>query len=83
MSRLKEIAEQIRTKSQPPVHLWKPERMGEIDIHIDKNGLWFHEGEPILREKLVNLFSSILWFENEQHYLVTPVELFALCQRAL
>ena len=74
MTRLEEIVKQIDEQSQPPVHLWKPEVNGSIDIRIDSNGFWFHEGEPILREKLVSLFASILWFENDQHYLVTPAE---------
>ncbi len=74
MTRLEEIAKQIDAQRQPPVHLWKPERHGTIDMRIDKNGFWFHEGDPILREKLVALFASILWFEDGQHYLVTPAE---------
>ena len=78
MTRLEEIAEQIDARRQPPVHLWKPEVLGSIDMFIDSNGFWFHEGEPILRDKLVNLFASILWFENGQHYLVTPAEKLAL-----
>ncbi|MFT5572642.1 MAG: hypothetical protein ACI9FR_001566 [Cryomorphaceae bacterium] len=74
MNRLKEIAAQIDQQSSPPVHLWKPDDVGEIDMRIDAQGFWFHEGGPILREKLVKLFASILWFEDGQHYLVTPVE---------
>ena len=74
MSRLDDIAEQIQERKQPPVHLWKPENVGDIDIRIDSNGFWFHEGDPITRQQLVNLFASILWFEDEDYYLVTPVE---------
>ena len=88
MSRLEIIADQIDQQSYPPVHLWQPQHVGEIDIKIDRNGYWFHEGEPISREKLVRLFASILWFEgdnvqangsdNNQYYLVTPVEKLAI-----
>jgi hypothetical protein len=78
MTRLQEIAAQIEAKAQPPVHLWKPEEVGTIDIRIDSNGFWFHQGEPILREKLVALFASILWYENGQYYLVTPAEKLAI-----
>ena len=74
MTRLEEIAKQIGAEPRPPVHLWKPELVGSIDMRIDSNGLWFHEGDPIKRDKLVNLFASILWFENNQYYLVTPAE---------
>lgn len=78
MNRLQQIAEQIDAQSQPPVHLWKPEHVGKIDIRIDKNGVWYHEGDPIRRDKLVALFATILWFEDGQHYLVTPVEKLAI-----
>ena len=78
MEKLKKIAVQIAGQSQPPVDKWKPDHVGEIDIRIDEYGNWFHEGEPILREKLVRLFASILWFEKGQHYLVTPAEKLAI-----
>jgi len=78
MDRLKEILSQIESKKQPPVDKWHPENVGSIDIRIDSQGFWFHEGDPIQREELVRLFASILWFENNQHYLVTPVEKLAI-----
>ena len=78
MSRLKDLAEQIGKEKMPPVHLWQPENVGEIDIRIDAQGFWFHEGDPIAREELVKLFASILWHEGGQHYLVTPVEKLAI-----
>jgi len=74
MDRLNEIAEQIAQRSQPPVHLWQPDTVGEIDIRIDAQGFWFHEGDPIVRHELTKLFASILWYEDGQHYLATPVE---------
>ena len=74
MNRLEQIAEQIESKGQPPVHLWKPDKQGSIDIRIDAQGLWFHEGDPISRDTLVALFASILWAEDGKHYLVTPAE---------
>ena len=74
MSKLDDISAQIKDQKRPPVDQWKPEHAGEIDIRIDAKGHWFHEGEPIQRPALVKLFASILWFENNTHYLVTPVE---------
>lgn len=74
MTKLKEIAESIEQQSNPPVHLWKPDHIGEIDIRIDTQGFWFHEGDAIARVELVKLFASILWAEDEQYFLVTPVE---------
>lgn len=58
----------------PPVHLWRPEHCGEIDIRIRKDGVWFHEGTPIGREALVRLFSTVLRLDPDGYHLVTPVE---------
>ena len=73
-SRLDQILEEIASHSKPPVHLWKPDHQGEIDIRIDVNANWFHEGEVIARDKLVQLFSTILWSEGDDFFLVTPAE---------
>jgi hypothetical protein len=58
----------------PPVHLWNPAHSGEIDIVIQRNGLWVHEGRPIAREALVRLFSTVLRKDPDGFHLVTPVE---------
>ena len=61
-------------KSLPPVHLWNPEHCGDIDMVIKRDGTWFHEGTPIGRARLVRLFSTVLKIENDDYFLVTPVE---------
>ena len=61
-------------KRLPPLHLWHPERSGEIDIRIDREGRWYHEGTLIERQPLVDLFATILRLETNGYYLVTPVE---------
>lgn len=54
---------------------WNPALSGEIDIRIDRQGNWFHEGTEIHRQGLVKLFAGILRREQDgQYYLVTPVE---------
>lgn len=58
----------------PPVERWNPPDCGEIDIVIDREGVWHHEGRPIRRPALVRLFASVLRREGERHVLVTPVE---------
>ena len=58
----------------PPVHLWHPEHTGEIDIKIDANGNWYHEGTRIQRQPLVDLFATILRREGDQYFLITPAE---------
>ena len=58
----------------PPVEHWNPPLSGDIDIRIDREGRWHHEGGLIQREALVKLFSRILKREGDDHFLVTPVE---------
>ncbi len=57
-----------------PVHLWNPPFCGDIDMRIARNGTWYYMGTPIGRPELVRLFSSILKREDDQYFLVTPVE---------
>lgn len=71
-------ATQAPGRGLPPVHLWHPERCGEIDIVIRKDGLWFHEGSPIGREALVRLFSTVLRKDPDGYYLVTPAEMMKI-----
>jgi hypothetical protein len=70
-----EAAQQARApRGLPPVHLWNPPNVGEIDIVIRKDGSWMHEGSRIGREALVRLFSTILRKDPDGTYLVTPHE---------
>lgn len=72
---LDRIAAGAPRSRKPPLHLWQPPLSGDIDIHIDRNGDWYHEGGRIERHALVQLFASILRREADGHYyLVTPVE---------
>ena len=64
----------LTASGHPPVHLWEPEHHGDIDIVIQRDGSWLHEGGLIERAALVKLFSSVLWFEGGQHFLKTPAE---------
>ena len=58
-----------------PVERWDPEHCGEIDIVIKSDGSWWHEGSPITRKPLVELFASVLRKDDDgKTYLVTPVE---------
>jgi hypothetical protein len=68
-------------KKPPPVDRWvlqSQAHCGEINIYIDARGKWFHEGDPINRQPLVELFASILWHDNStgvsQYFLITPAE---------
>ncbi|MEH6568341.1 MAG: DUF1285 domain-containing protein [Halioglobus sp.] len=73
---LKTIAQKAgRNFDSPPLHLWHPPLSGDIDIQIDREGKWTHDGAPIKRESIVRLFASILRREDDdEYYLVTPGE---------
>ncbi|WP_370638193.1 DUF1285 domain-containing protein [Ancylobacter sp. Lp-2] len=58
----------------PPLERWNPSDCGDIDIRIDREGGWHHEGRPIGRPALVKLFASVMRREGTRHVLVTPVE---------
>ena len=58
----------------PPVEKWHPELSGDMDMVIRKDGSWWHEGTKIEREKLTRLFASILRKENDDFFILTPVE---------
>jgi len=78
-NRLPDFAEEIRVlvgegKKLPPVNEWHPVRVGEIDIRIAKDGVWFYQGDEMERQSIVKLFSGILRKDDQDYYLVTPVE---------
>ncbi len=77
MSDVISLAEKLKKQfpqKLPPVHLWNPPLSGDMDMRIAADGKWFHEGNEIKRHALVKLFSSILKKENDEYFLVTPVE---------
>ena len=78
MSSSENILQQIKAydnnTSLPPVDLWNPDFCGDMNMQIKANGDWWHEGTPIGRKKLFKLFSTIIKKEDEQYFLVTPVE---------
>lgn len=67
--------EKVDTQKLPPIHLWDPEDIKDIDMQIRRDGSWWHLGTPIERQRMVHLFSTVLRKEdNGDYYLVTPVE---------
>ena len=47
-------------------------RQNGFDSEI--NGEWWHEGQLIKRQALLDLFTKVLWKEEGKFYLKTPVE---------
>ncbi|PJE78829.1 hypothetical protein CI610_02220 [invertebrate metagenome] len=72
------FADQIHTCgniSDRPVQQWNPAFCGDLPLVIRRDGSWYYNGSPIQRTALVQLFSSVLRYENNgEYYLVTPVE---------
>ena len=77
---LMHIAQYIKTgqsghkRSIPPLEQWHPKQCGAMDLLVKANGEWWHEGQLIKRQALVDLFSSVLWKEQGKFYLKNPVE---------
>ncbi|MCF9033468.1 DUF1285 domain-containing protein [Acinetobacter nectaris] len=68
-------AEQTSQKKQiPPLDQWNPQSCGKMDLCIRGNGTWWHEGVPIQRASMIQLFSHILCKEEDKYYLKTPAE---------
>ncbi|SDW65423.1 DUF1285 domain-containing protein [Marinobacter mobilis] len=66
---------QTEDKGLPPLDKWHPELSGDIAIRIQRDGVWLYNGEPLKRDSIARLFSTILRREDDgEYYLVTPVE---------
>ncbi len=82
MDKLDELAAKLSGRndksSLPPIEKWNPPFSGDLDMRIATNGTWYYLGSEIKRQALVNLFSTILLYENSEYYLVTPVEKFRI-----
>lgn len=61
-------------RSIPPLEQWQPKHCGKMDLKVKANGEWWHEGQLIKRQALLDLFTKVLWKEEGKFYLKTPVE---------
>ena len=84
-STLEQLLEQIEQERLPPVDQWRPERVAELDMRIRRDGTWEYRGSPIQRERMVQLFATVLVAEyagddpllapqQRRYALVTPSE---------
>ncbi|MDQ7050143.1 MAG: DUF1285 domain-containing protein [Enterobacterales bacterium] len=62
----------------PPVEDWNPDYCGEMDLIIKANGDWLHQGAVIKRDSMRRLFSTIVIREDDDYFLITPVEKVAI-----
>ena len=58
----------------PPVEDWNPPLCDNVDMRIDRAGKWYFMNSPIGRDRMVKLFSRVLRKDDEEYFLVTPVE---------
>lgn len=70
---LKDV-QQSHKRSIPPLDQWHPKHCGKMNLQVKANGEWWHEGQLIKRQALLDLFSTVLWKEDGKFYLKTPVE---------
>lgn len=76
---LADVAQALADRRLPPVDQWDPAHCGPSDMRIARDGTWFHQGTPIVREAMVRLFATILRREADGSYvLVTPSEKLAI-----
>ena len=75
MDIIKAVQNMDLSKGLPPVEKWNPPNCGDIGMKIKRDGVWFYQGSPIGRQKMVRLFSTILRRDDDGiYYMVTPVE---------
>tara|TARA_Y100000816_G_C25856061_1_gene447032 strand:+ start:13 stop:546 length:534 start_codon:yes stop_codon:yes gene_type:complete len=65
---------QGQNESFPPVNDWNPDLCEGQEFFINREGDWFYNDEPIKNTKLVNLFSTVLRKDDDNYFLVTPIE---------
>lgn len=65
-------------RSIPPLEQWQPKHCGTMDLKVLANGEWWHEGQLIKRQPMIDLFATVLWKENDKFYLKTPVEMIEI-----
>ncbi|NOU51116.1 DUF1285 domain-containing protein [Pseudoalteromonas sp. JBTF-M23] len=73
MSSLSDLIADLITP-HAPTEQWSGQVCGGLDMAIDEQGRWFHQGSEIKRLGLLKLFASVLSCEQQRHWLTTPVE---------
>ncbi|MCA1930323.1 DUF1285 domain-containing protein [Rheinheimera sp.] len=71
---LKQLQLSIQQPDLAPIELWDPAFCGDLPIRIDRHGDWFYQDSKIQRPQLVQLFASVLTRQQQEYFLLTPVE---------
>lgn len=66
----------VQTDRQPlPLECWHPALSGELDMVVDRHGVWWHEGARVEHPRVLLTLSRLLRREEDgEYYLVTPAE---------
>ena len=71
---LKDIEKTVLALDEYPVEKWNSKLCEGVEFFIDSEAEWFYNGSKINRNKMVQLFSKLLKWEEGKYYVVTPVE---------
>ncbi|KOO59811.1 hypothetical protein WH43_01240 [Rheinheimera sp. KL1] len=71
---LKQLQLSLQQPHLAPVELWDPAFCGDIPIRIDRHCDWFYLDSKIQRPELIQLFASVLTRQQQDYFLLTPVE---------
>jgi len=71
---LKQLQLSLLQPHLAPIELWDPAFCGDIPIRIDRQGDWHYMDSKIQRPELVQLFASVLTRQQQEYFLLTPVE---------
>lgn len=69
-----ELYQHIRELPHQELAQWQPQQCSDIDIRIARDGRWYYQGTLISRTPISQVFASILRRENDEYFLVTPME---------
>lgn len=75
--------EQSQQRNIPPLENWRPAYCGEMNLTIKANGEWYHDGQKMTRQSMIDLFAKVLWAEIDdyqqiRYFLKTPAEKIAI-----
>ncbi len=65
---------ELEQQTLPPVENWRPRDIRDMDLRIDRNGIWYYLGTPFQRLDLVKLLSRIMVREDNEYFLKSPTE---------
>jgi len=76
---LEQLVAQAQQLPDYDLDSWQPEFNGDMDLVIAADGTWYHQGTPIVKTKIMQLFGRLLQRQtNGDYWIITPVEAFRI-----